>query len=1046
MLLACPPSLLRVLSAPALALACASTSLAQVELTGSLSDNTTGPLVSGTVYHATGALSVPSGATLTIPQDVIIKFPFNGGLTVDGTLNVNGPMTDSIIFTDIRDDNAGGDTNGDGAATTPARAFWRGVQFNDGSDASFVQGLTVRFAGRSISAYELRSCDASFQICRAQQSGLHAFNLNTSSLPTLTSCSAEDCTQEAFTNVRIEGVPLLAGLSATGNGFDRVRVSNGTVPAAANLTIGTGDMIQNTIYLASNVVIPASSKLTVGPGSILKFAFNTSVLVDGEIELDGAPGNVIILTDERDDAAGGDTNGDAGATSPTPAFWRGIRLGPATDSTLLEWFEIRYAGRTISPLELNATSPQIRNCLVRDGGTHGVDLNANSRPVLQNVTIERCAGQAIQSAEIQALAQFSGLAFADNAFDRIRIEVANLTAGESILLRRSETVDDVLYFAASVVVPDGAALTVEPGMICKMAFNRVWDIDGLLDLTGMPGRPIVITDERDDSVGGDTNSDGTITMPAAAYWRGLAFGDTSDGSTVAFTEVRYAGRAQAGIEINDAILTLNRCVVSDSGGDGIDFNNSPEPCVVERVRIFDAQGAAINQVRLERLQDIEFAEGSGNGLNTIRVTQGTLNENTTIEPNNQFNGSILCIANIVVPSGIALNLQPGVVIKLAFDRSIRVSGSLSVRGSLDNPVVITEQRDDSVGGDTNGDGAVTSPTPSYWRGITFDSTTDASIVLGLELRYGGRSTAQVVGSSSLVALREVRSRFSGSAGFRMASHAVALERVIASECQGSGIELSGGSFDLRQVSCVGNGGFGLDALASFTGDLTDSILWNNGSGPERGLGAGRIAFSNAGGAFAGSDGNVDVDPLFVDEASGDLHLTSLSPVIDAGDLASPLDPDSTRADMGALFFNTCAPDLVCEQVGAFPPCNPGLSWNGFASLSSPQSFELVLSDAPTNSFAIFFYGIGAPTTVNGAFGLICVGGPYERTMPVASGGNPADGPCAGTFVFDFQAYAQSGMDPAIVAGVDVIGHFWYRYSAAPGNALFSDGIRIPICP
>jgi hypothetical protein len=51
------------------------------------------------------------------------------------------------------------------------------------------------------------------------------------------------------------------------------------------------------------------------------------------------------------------------------------------------------------------------------------------------------------------------------------------------------------------------------------------------------------------------------------------------------------------------------------------------------------------------------------------------------------------------------------------------------------------------------------------------------------------------------------------------------------------------------------------------------------------------------------EGNIDSDPLFVDPVNGDYHLTENSPCIDAGDPTSPLDPDGTIADMGALYFD-----------------------------------------------------------------------------------------------------------------------------------------------
>lgn len=47
----------------------------------------------------------------------------------------------------------------------------------------------------------------------------------------------------------------------------------------------------------------------------------------------------------------------------------------------------------------------------------------------------------------------------------------------------------------------------------------------------------------------------------------------------------------------------------------------------------------------------------------------------------------------------------------------------------------------------------------------------------------------------------------------------------------------------------------------------------------------------------------DEDPLFVDASIHDYHLLADSPCIDAGDPDYPLDPDSTRADIGAFYFD-----------------------------------------------------------------------------------------------------------------------------------------------
>ena len=60
-----------------------------------------------------------------------------------------------------------------------------------------------------------------------------------------------------------------------------------------------------------------------------------------------------------------------------------------------------------------------------------------------------------------------------------------------------------------------------------------------------------------------------------------------------------------------------------------------------------------------------------------------------------------------------------------------------------------------------------------------------------------------------------------------------------------------------------------------------------------------VEYSNIAGGYPGI-GNIDADPLFIDRVGGDLRLAPGSPCVDAGNPASPLDPDGTVADMGAF--------------------------------------------------------------------------------------------------------------------------------------------------
>ncbi|NQU06080.1 MAG: T9SS type A sorting domain-containing protein [Calditrichaeota bacterium] len=101
--------------------------------------------------------------------------------------------------------------------------------------------------------------------------------------------------------------------------------------------------------------------------------------------------------------------------------------------------------------------------------------------------------------------------------------------------------------------------------------------------------------------------------------------------------------------------------------------------------------------------------------------------------------------------------------------------------------------------------------------------------------------------------------------------------------------------------------------------------------------------------FELDESNILENPQLVSLDSLDFHLTEDSPCIDSGDPDSPLDPDSTRADMGRFYFHHenavldfTAP--ICndfELFSAYPnPFNSNLNIDFFNPVSSPITVVL----------------------------------------------------------------------------------------------------------